>query len=364
MSYRHQRKLRQFIPFIRIAAFLLPGIVIVLLMVKLVGPMVRYAVEGGLTPGPLVKTLMSPLGTIRGLNGRTNIAIFGMAGGTHDGPDLTDSIIFLSVDSVKKDVVLVSLPRDLWLPSLKAKINTAYHYGEEKKPGGGLILAKSAVSEVVGQPVQYAAVIDFTGFRDIIDQIGGVEVVVDKAFVDKEFPVAGKENDMCDGDPTLACRYQTVEFVSGKQHMDGTRALIYVRSRHAADDEGTDFARSRRQQEVIAALKEKILTMQLWRQPGKVMDLITIVDKYVKSDLSLLEKVAFGKMFIDMRNSAVRKLVMDSGDIQQKKKGYLMNPPVWEYDGAWVLIPRAKDFSEIQAYISCNLDSPTCPLKP
>ncbi|MFH0852066.1 MAG: LCP family protein, partial [bacterium] len=110
---------------------------------------------------------------LNSFRGRTNILLLGVGGGDHPGADLTDSIMLISVNLVTSDTVLISLPRDIWVESLSAKLNTAYHYGETKEAGGGLVLAKSAVSEIINQPVHYAALLDFSGFEKAIDVGGG-----------------------------------------------------------------------------------------------------------------------------------------------------------------------------------------------
>jgi len=118
-------------------------------------------------------------------------------------------------------------------------------------------LSKQIVSEVTGQPVNYALVIDFSGFQDIINTLGGIDVTVDRSFTDTKYPIAGKENDTCGADPTLACRYLTIHFEKGPTHMIGATALEFVRSREGDNGENTDFARSARQQKVIAAVGKK-----------------------------------------------------------------------------------------------------------
>src|SRR5262249_19278911 len=115
---------------------------------------------------------------------KINLLILGVGGGNHEGPDLTDTIIFSSIDPKKKKVVLVSIPRDLWAPELQAKINTAYTYGEEKEKGGGLLFAKAMVGKIVGQDIDYAIKIDFDGFTKAVDMVGGLDVDVANTFDD------------------------------------------------------------------------------------------------------------------------------------------------------------------------------------
>ena len=92
---------------------------------------------------------------------RTNILLLGIGGGNHEGSDLTDTMMVLSLDNKKKTSAFISVPRDIWSETLKDRVNSAYHYGEEKKKGGGLLLAKVTVEDIVGMPIHYAVVVDF-----------------------------------------------------------------------------------------------------------------------------------------------------------------------------------------------------------
>ncbi len=124
--------------------------------------------------------LQSPEENLVYTNGRTNVLLLGIGGEAQDGADLTDTIIFASIDIKTGDTVMVSIPRDIWSDLLKAKINTAYHYGEERRSGGGFLLARQAVEEVIGQPIHYVFLLDFNAFVEAIDLLGGVEIQVDR----------------------------------------------------------------------------------------------------------------------------------------------------------------------------------------
>jgi anionic cell wall polymer biosynthesis LytR-Cps2A-Psr (LCP) family protein len=206
--------------------------------------------------------------------------------------------------------------------------------------------------------------IDFSGFKKIIDAVGGIDIEVEKGFVDKEYPISGKENDFCGGDPKYACRYETVQFERGLQHMDGEKAFKYVRSRHAEGEEGTDFARDKRQQEVILAVKNKILSYPLWKEREKIKEIITVVDKMFQTDMSWSEKIILLKFLYETPTNKIRHLVLDSGDEMKGLKGFLVNPPAWKHDGLWVLEPRTGNFEEIQKYIVCQLENLDCPMRP
>lgn len=291
-------------------------------------------------------------------SGMTNILLLGKAGGNHEGANLTDTMIFASVNLKSYKVTLLSLPRDIWIPSLESKLNTAYEMGEEKKPGGGITLTKAAVSDILGQPIHYLLVIDFSGFTKIIDLLGGVEIDVENTFDDFKYPITGKENDSCEEDPEYLCRYEHLHFDRGLEHMNGDRALKYVRSRQAEGDEGTDFARSKRQQKVLLALKTKILSTETLLNPGKLLALKKELADNITTDISTSEIGDFLKIVRKVNLGQITTLILDTGDKEAGRDGFLMNPPTWEYDGSWVLVPRTGDWGEVQRYLSSQLSTP------
>ena len=254
--------------------------------------------------------------------GRTNFLLLGVAGGDHEGKDLTDTVIFASIDANTGDTALISIPRDLWVPSIRAKINTAYHYGEERQPGvGGFLLAKSSLTEAIGQPVDFVVLIDFSGFAKAIDAIGGLDIQVDNSFTDPKFPIPGKETDPCE-----PCRYETISFSKGLQHMDGATALKFVRSRQAAGDEGTDFARSKRQEKLISAFKQKILT-----SPTKIFKLKQILSEVVVTDISSSFYFPLSKLGLKAVRQPIRTFSLSEPT--------LIHPPVSaSQDYQWVLL--------------------------
>jgi LCP family protein required for cell wall assembly len=360
-----KRRLVKYSPFVKPTILLVVLFVVILLLIKALSPLFTFARQNNISLKLVFSLLTSKDVPLKKYQDRTNVVILGIAGSSHDGPDLTDTIIFLSFDFTKHDVVLVSIPRDIWLPSIRDKINSAYHYGEKKKEGGGIIMAKAAVEEVVGQPIHYAWVVDFSGFKKLIDLVGGVDIVVERGFVDEHYPIPGREDDTCGGDPKFACRYETLRFEKGLQHMDGERALKYVRSRQAEGDQGTDFARDSRQQQVIVALKNKLFDLSFLKQLDKTKQLLSTLSEYSTSDMDLSEKILFSKFFLQLKNQNIRKIVLDSGDENKKRAGFLVNPPLEEqYKNLWVLAPRTGNFDEIKEYVACQLKDPACSLKP
>lgn len=226
--------------------------------------------------------------------GRTNILLLGMGGSNHPGGTLSDTMIVLSIDWQTKKMAMISLPRDLWVkvPGLGySKINGAYSYGEQnsKSTGGGGQVSSQVVSEVLGIPVHYFTRIDFDGFKKIIDTLGGVDINVDKAINDPLYPAANMIN------------YDPFSISAGEHHLDGATALKYARSRETT----SDFDRSRRQQQVIKAIKDKIMTLDVLANPKKLTDLMGIVGDHLRTNLSAgeIKTLAGAQKGLDTQNT-------------------------------------------------------------
>ncbi len=246
--------------------------------------------------------------------------IMGYAGGNHDGSGLTDTIMVAVVQPKKERIVLISIPRDLWvnLPlstdtekEYWYKINAAYVLGKDDRnypnkaieftgeAGGGMV-AKYVVGQVLGINIDYFGAIDFDGFTKAIDSLGGVKVKVTRSFEDPYYPLTDMENDTCGKteeeimaleatmsgwklEESYGCRFETLKFEAGLVEMDGATALKYARSRHSPTD-GGDFNRSRRQKEVIEAVKEKVVSIGFL---PKIVSLINQLSYHVQTDADL-----------------------------------------------------------------------------
>ncbi len=277
--------------------------------------------------------ITAPVGQLASYGGRTNILVMGKAGGVHDGPDLTDSMMLVSVSLTKPDVKIISIPRDTWIPEIRAKINSAYYWGNQKNPGSGIAFAKAITQEVVGVPIQYGAVIDFSGFKDVIDQLGGIKVNIDNSFTDYYYPIEGKENDTCNGDPKFMCRYETLTFNAGQEIMNGDRALKFVRSRHALGIEGTDVARGARQGKVIDALKDKLSDKTTYMNPVRDIAILKVVLRSIQTDIDYPTAGIIARLVYNARNSVGNYLIPQE---------LMINPPISKtYDFQSVYIPEA-----------------------
>ncbi len=334
------------------------SIILFLLILRAFFP---YLVSGGRVIGGVVSTGVSLISQsaddLQGENGRVNLLLLGISNEEKAGAELTDTIIFISIDPQTGNALILSLPRDIWLASMRAKLNTAYYYGNQKQPDGGLILAKASVSEILGQPVDYGLVIDFAGFEKVVDLLGGVTVNVERSFDDYRYPIPGKENDDCDGDPEYHCRYEHLHFEAGEQEMSGERALKYARSRYAEGEEGTDFARSQRQQRLIVAIKNELFSPDLLFSPTKALQLIKVARQSFTTDVPQQDFGGVTKLLLKMRSGDMKAAILNGG--AEGEEGYLINPPPSPrlYDNHWVLIPRTGDWQEVQTYVQNLLES-------
>lgn len=326
------------------------------------------------------KVLLHSAPTLQETNGRTNILLLGIGGGSHEGPNLTDTIMLASIDAKNGKVTLISIPRDLWVSDLQEKINAAYADGQDETPARGLILAKSIVGKITGQPIHYGFRIDFQGFVKAINEVGGVDVVVDRTLDDYQYPIEGKEDESCGHTDVeikdysknasdssaldfFPCRYKHLHFDAGKQHMDGETALEFVRSRHALGIEGSDFARSARQQKVIEGFREKIFSLQTIFNPNRLANLYSILQSSIDTDIKQEEVGLFLRLAPKLRSAKIENAVIDYGDTVAGRAGLLINPPISAiYSFASVLIPRIGDgnFSEIQSYVACEITKGGC----
>jgi len=275
---------------------------------------------------------------------KINILILGEGGKGHTGATLSDMIVFSSFS--QKGSVFISVPRDLWYGPWQTKINAVYFYGEKK--GDGFSYTKKIMEDILGERIDRILIVDFEAFKEVVDLVGGIEVEVERAFDDFYYPISGKENDLCDGDPKFSCRYEHLHFDKGLQHMNGERALKFVRSRYAEGEEGTDQARSYRQQKVIKALKSKLVSPQVLLSFRKISGLWQIFQKRLKSDLSQSDFIALFRILIFPKARNFKTFVLDG------EEGLFYHPKTHP-SGQWVLVPRDESFERTHLFIDCLL---------
>jgi polyisoprenyl-teichoic acid--peptidoglycan teichoic acid transferase len=320
---------------------------------------------------------------------RVNVLLLGNAGGKHDGAYLTDTIMVASFDPKDEQTYFFSLPRDLWLDSYKLKINAIYETGQDKEDDG-LKFSKKVIGDILGLEINYGIRLDFRGFTQAVDEVGGIDVNVAKTFDDYLYPITGKEEDLCGyveqekefneeeakalniepgkrqilispegkiatdsaqedkGFQYFTCRYEHIHFEKGLNQMDGETALKFVRSRHGTGSEGSDFARSARQQKVIEAFQSKVFSVETLLNPVKIGNLIKAFGQSFESDIPIDQMIRLYNL--TKKSKATHTYVLSNIG----KDALLVNPPVGTYK-AWVLVPKDPSFVEIQSWVKSVL---------
>lgn len=304
-----------------------------------------------------------------------NILLLGYGGAGHDGGSLTDTMILAHVVPKENRVVLISIPRDIWVPipvsekeNEMYKINHAYAIGidDEQYPNkpseydgisGGGRLAKEKIEEITGIDVNHFVAIDFNGFKNIVDLLGGVSVYVPYTFTDKYYPIKGEENNTCDKsieeivelEATLSaqllekefkCRYETLNFEAGLQLMDSDTALKFVRSRHS-DVNGGDFGRSRRQQQFLVAIKNELLKVG---SIPKLIPLFNTISMNVLTDIDVKDGTSLLLKQGELSDIEIKTVTLSTDNALSETVSL---------DGQYILISRSgiNDWSAIHDFI-------------
>ncbi len=250
------------------------------------------------------------------------------------------------------------------------------------------------MGNIVGIPIHYGLRVDFRGFVKAIDILGGLDVEVDRSFDDFNYPIEGKEDNLCgfteqekdfsaeeaknlniepgkakvlvgpdgrlatdsaqedQGAKYFSCRYEHISFNKGLVHLDGETALKFVRSRHGTIGEGSDFARAKRQQKVLEAAKAKLLSFETLTNPEKIRELTATFGRSIDTDISVKDVVEFYKLF--KKVDKIHNFVLDNSpkaNLPNGRSSLLIQPPASDYGGAFVLISEDDDFSIVQGYV-------------
>jgi polyisoprenyl-teichoic acid--peptidoglycan teichoic acid transferase len=235
----------------------------------------------------------------------------------------TDTLLVFVGDRAMPRVAMLSVPRDLWvaIPGYgQERVNTAYELG-------GPQTAKQTISNVLGQPIDRYLVIGLQGVRDVVDAVGGVDITVPQAIHDATYP-------------TDDYGYQVVDIPAGRQHMDGDTALKYARTRH----QDSDFARTARQQQVVAAVRNAMLNPMNWpRLPAVAAALSTSI----RTDISPLDAIALGAAVLRSPGDADH-LVIDTS----------LASEVTGADGAYLLQPKPSLQTTVAQFLSHPSSTP------
>ena len=259
---------------------------------------------------------------------RVNILVMGIDHRADEGqnaPSRTDTMMIITIDPFSKTAGMLSIPRDLWVPIpiksgivLHDRINTANVYGQiYDYPGGGPVLAKDTVQYNLGIRIHYYLMVDFDGFKRLVDAFGGVTVDVPSPVIDNQYPTSDYET-------------MRIFIPAGVQHFDGEHALWYARSRH----QDSDFGRIQRQQQLLLAMRNQLLQLDML---PRIPQLWAEFRDTVRTDLSLSDIVNLAGIVRDIKGE----------DIQSRS---LDDPYVASFiseDGAYILLPNRNKMREV-----------------
>jgi LCP family protein required for cell wall assembly len=271
-------------------------------------------------------------------NSRINVLVMGMDSREENNDDIprTDTMILFSLDPESRTAGMLSIPRDLWveIPGFDHnKINTAYRLGEvyntaERGPG----LALSTVEELLGMEINYYAMVDFAAFEDFIDELGGVTIQVPKKIV---IDPLGKHN--------------TTILKKGEHVLPGELALAYARSRNTS---GSDFDRAERQQQVIMAIRERILSAELL--PSLIQNapaLYETLSSGISSNLTLMQLVRLAWIAQQISEENIHRGVIGVDQVDF----------AFSYDGQDILRPLPDEIRKLRDEIF-TLTGPPIPM--
>ena len=244
----------------------------------------------------------------------TNLLILGSDRRGGKGTGRTDVMILVAVDYANRRVGVISIPRDLFvqIPGVgRERINTADVYGERQQPGSGINLVKRTIVDNLGLSVDKYVRVDFGGFEQIVDTLGGITVTMDCPLHERW------------ADPAAPGGVVILDYEPGDHALDGQHALWYVRTRRR----GNDLDRARRQQRVLLALKGRAEEVNLL---PKVPDLFSALRDNVDTDLNLLDVLALARLGIELKREDIHSRVFD----------FQMAQPYTTPGGAAVLLPN------------------------
>lgn len=295
--------------------------------------------------------------------GHTNILLLGSGDESHDGVDLTDTMMIASIDAKKtQSVAMLSLPRDLYLLNTnnmgRGRINAMYRdykvqvMREKKLPepqASAIALRELAdeMSRLLGVQIHHVVKVDFIGFVQAVDAIGGFDIEVPEDLVDTEYP-----------GPNYS--YETFSVSAGLQHFDGETALKYARSRHST----SDFSRSFRQQQIISAMGDTMKADGMLTRPDKILSLLNIMNEHVEMTLSSRELIALAEVGKEIDKSKILNMqINDQAGLYggfSMPGGFLYAPPREQFGGASVLLPvsipeNPVTWKQIQSFVGLFL---------
>lgn len=285
-------------------------------------------------------------------NNHKNVLVLGVDSLENRGdvPPLTDTMMLVSIDLETAHIKMLPLPRDLWDDAYQTKINALLAYGYDKNSDQPEIFPQEVIAQLTNVDIHHTLVVNLNSLAELIDLLGGVEVDIPIGFIDHNFPRSDVDI-TTETDPEKL--YQTVSFEKGKEVMSGERALQYIRSRKSEDDQGTDLARSERQQQVVLAIIAKVQSRQVLSDPTIMGKLFKFYKQKLSKYFPLEELIPTAKKLLPERHNLTLTPVSISVYPDQED-GVIWHPPVWQYNNLWVY--EIRDLETFQKEVTNKLD--------
>jgi len=269
----------------------------------------------------------------------TNILIVGMGGVGHDGQDLTDTIILAGINSKKSNGYLLSIPRDLYINHpdiIPQRVNSIFaNYEPKLGETKAFDLLKSSIENITNVPIHYHIGVNFEAVTDVVDALGGVDIYNENLIYDPFYP-----------GPNYT--FETFTLKQGPVTLNGSTALKFIRSRKTT----SDYDRSRRQQQLIAALKDKAQSKEILTNPLKLKSLYNALMSNIKTNIQVEDILFLASTLKNFDIGKLQNLVIH--DDPTNKGGFLFVPPKSEYNQAFVLLPIDPKYSYIQKYLEIH----------
>jgi LCP family protein required for cell wall assembly len=253
---------------------------------------------------------------------RLDILVLGMRG--EDDPEstegglLTDTILLFSFDKTTGKSSLVSVPRDLYVKidgAKNAKINEVYEYGLLKKKQG-LDFTKRLFANLTSVHIDNMVVFDFNAFKKIVDELGGIDITLDKPFEEKS-------------------QWGTAfNLPAGPNHLNGEQALYFARSRYST----SDFDRSRRQQQIIGAIKDKIMQLNLLSDPVKAFNILNIIRSDMETDINIWDMKSLLDLAQQLNKTKPKQFVISTDNLLYETVR----------DSMYILLPKGDNYVEFK----------------
>ncbi|HEX7586375.1 MAG TPA: LCP family protein, partial [Patescibacteria group bacterium] len=292
-----------------------------------------------------------------------------------------DTIMIASIEPKENKIAMISVPRDLYVDNPvwggKTKINAVYAAGEENGKKEGLVQMEKVVGDITGLTINYGVSINFQGFTQLVDAIGGVDITLDKPFEEsiqfnepkacdsnvftiptgqyqnkivkshtitlpngtkKKVGVKAPLYPLCTPDPKYLECGGNFKLPAGKQTLSGEIALCYARARYTS----SDFERAKRQQQVIQLIKDKLLSAGTLTDFGKLNGIADSLGDNVRSDTQPWEMKRLYDLYTGMQNPQVFQRVLENSE-----EGLLYNPPETKETG-YILLPIGDNYDKIR----------------